>query len=127
MAGAAAAAHLAAGRKVALLERESQPGYHSTGRSAALFTETYGNRAIRILTGAGRAFYEAWADGFAEHPILKPRGALMFATPGQERLLDDAWDDLSSLDPRVRRLAAPEACAMVPVLRPEQVIGAVLE
>ena len=64
-----------------LLERESQPGYHSTGRSAALFTETYGNRAIRILTGASRAFYEAWADGFAEHPILTRRGALMFAAP----------------------------------------------
>ncbi|MBV9553451.1 MAG: FAD-binding oxidoreductase, partial [Alphaproteobacteria bacterium] len=70
MAGAAAAAHLAEnGRRVVLLERESQPGYHSTGRSAALFTETYGNRAIRILTGAGRACYEARLDGFAEHPI----------------------------------------------------------
>jgi D-arginine dehydrogenase len=127
IAGAAAAAHLAADRRVVLLERESQPGYHSTGRSAALFTETYGNRAIRVLTGAGRAFYEAWADGFAESPILKPRGALMFAIPGQAALLDTAWDDLSSLDPRVRRLDAAEACALVPVLRPEQVTGAVLE
>jgi len=127
MAGVAAAAHLAAGRRVVLLERESQPGYHSTGRSAALFTETYGNRAIRTLTGASRAFYEAWADGFAEHPILKPRGALMFAMPGQEAELDAAWDDLSALDPRVRRLDAQEARAMVPVLRPECVIGAVYE
>jgi len=127
MAGAAAAAHLAAERRVVLLERESQPGYHSTGRSAALFTETYGNRAIRTLTGASRAFYEARADGLAEHPILTPRGALMFATPGQEALLAEAWADLSSLDPRVRLLAADDARAMVPVLRPDQVVGAVLE
>ena len=127
MAGAAAAAHLAADRRVMLLERESQPGYHSTGRSAALFTETYGNRAIRILTGAGRAFYAAWADGFAENPILKPRGALMFALPGQEAALDATWEDLSALDRRVRRLDAAEACAVVPALRPEQVLGAVLE
>ena len=127
MAGAAAAAHLAAERRVVLLERESQPGYHSTGRSAALFTETYGNRAIRTLTGASRAFYEAWADGFTEHPILTPRGALMFALPGQEAELDAAWEDLSSLDPRVRRLGAAEARAMVPVLRPDQVLGAVYE
>ena len=127
MAGAAAAAHLAADRRVVLLERERQPGYHSTGRSAALFTETYGNRAIRILTGASRAFYEAWADGFAEHPILKPRGALMFAMPDQERLLDAARADLSALDPRVRRLDAAETRAMVPVLRPDHVIGAVYE
>src|SRR5271154_6579011 len=111
MAGAAVAAHLAARRRVILLERESQPGYHSTGRSAALFTETYGNRAIRVLTGAGRAFYEAWAEGFAQNPILKPRGALMFAMPGQEGLLDEAWDDLSALDPRVQRLDAVAARA----------------
>ncbi|HTQ35046.1 MAG TPA: FAD-dependent oxidoreductase [Stellaceae bacterium] len=127
MAGAAAAAHLAADRQVVLLERESQPGYHSTGRSAALFTETYGNRAIRVLTGAGRAFYEDWAAGFAANPILKPRGALMFAAPGQEAQLDAAWEDLSSLDPRVRRFDADEARAMVPVLRPEHVVGAVYE
>jgi D-arginine dehydrogenase len=127
MAGAAAAAHLAAERRVVVLEREAQPGYHSTGRSAALFTETYGNRAIRTLTGASRAFYENWAEGFTEHPILTPRGALMFAMPGQEAELDEAWDDLSGLDPRVRRLDAAEARAMVSVLRPDQVIGAVLE
>ena len=127
MAGAAAAAHLARDRRVVLLERERQPGYHSTGRSAALFTETYGNRAIRILTGASRTFYEAWSDGFAAHPILTPRGALMFAMPGQEAKLDAAWADLSALDPRVRRLDAAEARAMVPVLRPDHVIGAVHE
>jgi D-arginine dehydrogenase len=51
----------------------------------------------------------------------------MFAMPGQEAMLDAAWHDLSALDPRVRRLDAAEACAMVPVLRPEQVLGAVLE
>jgi D-arginine dehydrogenase len=127
IAGAAAAAHLAAGRRVVLLERESQPGYHSTGRSAALFTETYGNRAIRILTGASRAFYEAWADGFAEHPILTPRGALMFAMPGQEAALAAAWAELSPDDPRVRRLDTAEARALVPVLRADCVIGGVHE
>ena len=127
MAGAAAAAHLAQDRRVVLLERESQPGYHSTGRSAALFTETYGNRAIRTLTGAGREFYLAWAEGFADHPILKPRGALMFAMPGQDAQLDEAWVELSSLDPRVRRLDAAAAREMVPVLRADSVIGAIFE
>lgn len=110
-----------------LLERESQPGYHSTGRSAALFTETYGNRAIRILTGASRAFYEAWAEGFAEHPILKPRGALMFAMQGQEALLAENWAELLPLDPRIRRLDADETRAIVPVIRPDAVIGAIYE
>jgi D-arginine dehydrogenase len=127
IAGAAAAAHLAERRRVVLLERESQPGYHSTGRSAALFTETYGNLAIRTLTKASRAFYEAWAEDFAEHPILSPRGAMLFATLGQEAALDELWEELAPRDPRIRRLDAAETRRVVPVLRPDQVIGAVHE
>ena len=50
IAGASLAYQLAPHARVALLERESQPGYHSTGRSAALFLETYGTPMIRALT-----------------------------------------------------------------------------
>src|SRR5437660_1534993 len=104
MAGVSAAAHLAAFGRVILLERESQPGYHSTGRSAALFSETYGNLAVRLLTRAGRAYYESRADGLAEHPIMTPRGALFFAMPGQERLLEAIWAELSPQRPTMARL-----------------------
>jgi D-arginine dehydrogenase len=127
IAGAAAAAHLARERKVVLLERESQPGYHSTGSSAALFTETYGNAAIRLLTKASRAFYEARADGLSEHPILTARGALMFAAPGHQTLLDETWAELSQQDSSIRLLDAAAVREMVPVLRPEAAIGAVFE
>src|ERR1700678_1327137 len=54
IAGASVAAHLAAERRVLLLEREDRAGYHSTGRSAALFTENYGNTTTRGLTAASR-------------------------------------------------------------------------
>ncbi len=57
MAGASAAYELAAFGRVLLLEREERCGYHSTGRSAALYVETYGNRTVRALTTAGKAFY----------------------------------------------------------------------
>jgi D-arginine dehydrogenase len=122
MAGASAAAHLADGRHVILLEGEDQPGYHSTGRSAALFSESYGPPAVHILTRAGRDFYEDCAGGLAEHPILTPRGVLVFAMPGQESLLDDA-----RRDPAVQLLTAAEACAIVPVLRPEKIVAAIHE
>jgi D-arginine dehydrogenase len=127
IAGASAAAHLAEHARVVVLEGEAQPGYHSTGRSAALFSETYGNPAIRLLTRAGRRFFEERAGGLAEHPILTPRGALIFAMPGQERLLDEAWADLAPLDPTIYRLDAGETRTLVPVLRPEKVIGALHE
>jgi D-arginine dehydrogenase len=127
MAGASAAAHLAALGRVILLERESQPGYHSTGRSAALFTETYGNLPVRLLTRASRRFYEAQADGLAEHPILTPRGALIYGMPGQEQLLDAMWAELSPLDARIQYLDAMATRALVPVLRPDKVVAAIHE
>jgi hypothetical protein len=61
---------------VALLEMEEQPGYHSTGRSAALFIEAYGTPMIRALTCLcePRILYVIPPEGCAEHPILTPRG-----------------------------------------------------
>ncbi|MEJ0066738.1 MAG: FAD-dependent oxidoreductase [Caulobacteraceae bacterium] len=56
MAGASAAYELSAFGDTIVLEREERPGVHSTGRSAALFSETYGNATIRALTRAARAF-----------------------------------------------------------------------
>src|ERR1700742_4006536 len=74
IAGASVAYWLAPHARVVVLEREPQPGYHSTGRSAALFIETYGPEQVRALTRASRAFFENPAPGFAAHPLLTPRG-----------------------------------------------------
>ena len=52
IAGASVADALAAECSVVVLEREPQPGYHTTGRSAALFAPVYGPAPIRALTRA---------------------------------------------------------------------------
>lgn len=127
IAGASVAYWLAPHGRVILLERESQPGYHTTGRSAALFMESYGTPQVRALTLASRAFLETPPAGFTEHPLLSPRGALMVAMPGQEKELQEHWDLLHAMSPRSRWLSAREACELVPVLRSEKVLGAVLE
>nr|WP_295383062.1 FAD-dependent oxidoreductase [uncultured Pseudacidovorax sp.] len=127
IAGASVAYWLAPHGRVLLLEAESQPGYHSTGRSAALFMESYGTHQVRTLTRASRPFFDAPPAGFAEHPLLTPRGALVLGTHGDEAALEEWWDVLRTTNPHARRLDASEAHALVPVLRPEQVIGAVLE
>ena len=110
-----------------LLERESQPGYHSTGRSAALFMESYGTPQVRALTLASRAFFDAPPQGFAEHPLLTPRGALMVAEPGQEAELEDGGRCCAASPHDARRLDADSACALMPVLRRERIAGAVYE
>lgn len=127
IAGASLGYWLAPHGKVLLLERESQPGYHSTGRSAALFMESYGTAQVRSLTMASHAFLQSPPPGFAEHPLLSPRGAMFVATAGQEASLDAHWDVLRSVTPHARQLTASQACDMVPVLKEELIVGAVYE
>ena len=127
IAGAAAGYWLAPHGRVVILERESQPGYHSTGRSAALFMESYGTPQVRALTLASRSFLQAPPAGFAEHPLLSPRGALLVAAPGQEAVLESHWQVLQAITRTARRLDAAQTCTLVPVLRRELVTGSVLE
>ncbi len=125
IAGASVAYFLAPHGRVLVLEREPQPGYHSTGRSAALFAESYGTAQVRALTRASRAFFEAPPPGFAAQPLITPRGALMVAAPGQEDLLQQEWQALSAISASMQLLTAEQTCARVPVLRVEKVIGAI--
>lgn len=127
MAGASAGFFLASRMRVTLLERESQPGYHTTGRSAALFAESYGTRQVRALTLATRAFLERPPAGFADHPILSPRGALFVGDAGQLAELAELHAALEGVCPGVRRLDPDEAVRMVPVLAPGWVAGGVLD
>ncbi len=127
IAGASVAYWLAPHGRVILLERESQPGYHATGRSAAMFMESYGTPQVSALTRASRAFFETPPAGFCENPVLSERGAMMVATQGQESLLADYWEAAQTLSPNARLLDASAACALVPALRPDRVLGAVHE
>lgn len=127
IAGASIAYWLSRHATVIMLEREAQPGYHSTGRSAALFMESYGPPQVRALTCASRAFFERPPAGFGEHPLLLPRGALMFAMHGQEEGLDAHEKLVRSVSSNVERLNAAETLARVPVIRPENLLGAVYE
>lgn len=119
IAGASAAYEIAERAGVLLLERESQPGYHTTGRSAALYMESYGTPAIRALTRASRAFFDAPPEVFGSEPLLSPRGVLHVAQPDQGELLEAAWRELSERGGGVRRVGRDEMLALVPCLRPE--------
>ena len=127
IAGASVARWLAPHARTIVLERESQPGYHATGRSAALFMESYGNPQVRALTRASRAFFEQPPAGYSDHPLLTPRGALFVATEAQREPYEHHWEVLRAITPNAHRLSADEACAMVPVLRRELLHGAIHE
>lgn len=112
---------------VLILEREAHPGYHTTGRSAAMFIETYGPPLARALTVGSRPFFESPPSGFTEHRLLTPRGILLIATAAQRHLLDAAYGIARALHVEIHRLSPAEALARVPVLRAERLVAATYE
>ncbi len=127
IAGASVAYELAERSRVLLLEREDQPGYHTTGRSVATYIQTYGNEVIRPLTIASKPFLDAPPAGFAERPLLTPRGCLFVGRPGREEVLDRTFEEARGRVEGLRRLDGAEARALVPVLRPDETGGGFLE
>ena len=113
IAGASLAAEIAPHASVLILESESQPGYHATGRSAAFWSETYGGPAIQPLTTASGAMLDA--AGF-----LQPLGALQIGKAEDRARLDaflaafaDSGIALKEVDPQ----------GLIPGLRADWTIG----
>jgi D-arginine dehydrogenase len=128
MAGAALAAHLSAGVRVTLIEREAVLGYHTTGRSAAMYIPSYGGAAIAGLTAASRGFFTHPPRGFGP-PLLSPRPVMHLAGPGQvgrlERLAARHAADRHGV--RLDWLDGHAAQARAPILRSETTAAALIE
>ena len=95
IAGASLAAEIGAERSVLLLEAESMAGYHSTGRSAAFWTETYGGPAIQPLTSASGPFLLSPPAEFSKTSLLHPRGALHLGQKSDVSAAVDMLDDFA--------------------------------
>jgi D-arginine dehydrogenase len=124
--GAAAAYELAALGTVVVLEAESVPGHHSTGRSAALYTKNFGSATVRAFNRASLPFLSAPPPGFAEHPLLTQRGVLTIGK-AEQRAEIDALLEIGSADGSIVELSPPQALELAPLLRPEAVTFAAYE
>lgn len=80
MAGASIAAEIAAHSSVLLIEQEQYAGYHSTGRSAAFWTETYGGPLVQPLTTASGKWMRMPPADISAESFLRKRQALNIAT-----------------------------------------------
>ena len=122
IAGTSAAAALASDANVLQLEAEPHLGYHSTGRSAAIFIRNYGNAVLRALNAASAPVLQSPGD-ISDRSLMSPRGELLVAAENEMHLLRDYAAGSTGLD----WLTAADAVALVPILRPERIAGAVLE
>ena len=118
IAGASLAWSLAqhGGGSVVILEAESAPGYHTTGRSAAFWEPTYGGAGVVPLSAASRAFFDAPPPGFAARPLLTPRGALHVAAPGEASALTALAAYFSGFGIATEALDAAAMAARYPIV-----------
>lgn len=88
------------------------PGYHSTGRSAAIFIRSYGNAAIRALNELSLPFFkDPQLD--LDAPLLTHRGELSLCLHGQEADFEASLSD----NPSLKEITAQQALEYVPVGR----------
>ena len=124
IAGVSAVCELAeTGRSVVLLEQEEHLAHHTTGRSAAIFLESYGPPAVRALTVASRADYHAAPERFGTPRLLEPRSALWIAPPSQLADLARLVDEV----PTLQSIGPSDAVQRCPVLRLDRLAGAAVE
>ena len=123
MAGASAAAALAPDHRVALIEAEEVAGYHSTGRSAAIWILNYGPPDVRALTGLSRSFFENPPEGFTEAPLLHRRPVVFLAPADQRDHLQQMLDEGIGL----RACSIEEIRKLAPALKPDYAVAAAIE
>ncbi len=119
IAGASAAFKLSKDYKVLVLEMEDQAGYHTTGRSAALYTEIYGNATIRKLAKLSKPFLESPPDGFSDYQLLSERGGLLIARSDQLEHLEKELNEIRSAGGDVEKIEKEDLLKMIPALNLE--------
>ncbi|SFJ25605.1 MULTISPECIES: FAD-dependent oxidoreductase [unclassified Phyllobacterium] len=120
IAGIGVAAALASTHRVTVIEREDQPGYHSTGRSAAIFLPNYGNDVIRGLNKVSAPLFENRDTSLFPQPLLTPRGCLTVADAASIADLEN----FARTSVGVEIISVDRAVEMVPILNADHIAAA---
>jgi D-arginine dehydrogenase len=112
-------------RDVVVLERESQPGYHATGRSAAVLVEWDPVPELQELKRQGAVFLRRPPAAFSEQPLLHPSGILVTFQEPLWGAVRDSVPLIATRGTSVTALSQAEVLERIPVLAPEHVDGAV--
>ncbi|WP_417432410.1 NAD(P)/FAD-dependent oxidoreductase [Kiloniella sp.] len=122
IAGIGSAAQISSEASVTVLETMSAFGYHSTGRSAAIFIRNYGNATLRALNAVSETVLLEPGD-ISDHSLLSPRGVMLVATESETEALDHYLEGSVGIE----SLSADQAVELVPILRKEMIAAVAYE
>ncbi|RQP21342.1 NAD(P)/FAD-dependent oxidoreductase [Piscinibacter terrae] len=123
IAGVAVGSELALHGSVLLIDRESSLSYHTTGRSAAISMESYGNALIRQLTCASRGFFENPPSELTDDALSSPRGALIVGDDAHWGKLNARYQAVVQQVPSAQWLDRKAVAEMAPFLGEQWIAG----
>ncbi len=110
---------------VLVLEREEQPGYHATGRSASVLDEADPNPTVRLLKVQGARFLRQPPPGFTEHPLVDNAGVMLLYSGSDWAAIQTVIPEMERAGTRIDLLDREAAVARIPVLEPGQFDGGI--
>jgi len=125
IAGSSVAAELAKTGKVALVEKELQPGYHASGRSAAMWAPGYGPTSIRALTRASFDFLNSPPEGFSQQSLISKRDVLMIAREDQSNSINKLLAELHGED--IEQISSQQILRRHPLIKNSYVHDGILD
>jgi len=127
VAGASIAYRLAPNASVMVIDMEDQAGYHTTGRSAAFYAETYGGPLIQPLTSASKGFFHSPPGGFSEAPLISPRGVVHVFRQDQSEEAKALFTGLKASLPDLTMLTQAEVLTLMPQLLADNILGGIYD
>ena len=110
---------------VLILEREEQPGYHSTGRSAAVVIELDFIPSALQMTIAGADFLRNPPKGFSQSPLLKQSGILIMFHGSDWEMIEGVAPVFHQMEISLELLSPAQVARRIPVVLEEHFDGAV--
>ena len=127
IAGAGAAYRLAGHGDVLICDMEDQAGYHTTGRSAAFYAETYGGNKVQPLTSGSKDFLHRPPLGFSDVPLISDLGVVHVFDAEQKPRALEAFEAMVVTLPHIRLLDADELAVTYPHLIKGRFVGAIVD
>ena len=121
IAGLSLAQQISTDFEVTVVEAEFQPGYHSTGRSAAVLHLPFENDVVHRLTLESVEFFESPQQGF--EGIAEPLSTLRIGTLADELIVEQFLHTWVGRCPWLASVSWNQMSALVPFLSTDFAVG----